>query len=157
MPIKRDFQRLQENGSATAAELREFVSQMHGRRPQEVLGLVAQSGLTQGLVLATVLTVAGIGLMTVVPYAWAQAFPEQKSASAEPASGGGQQADAAAAQPQTSAQATDAPAVDPTLDEPSQANKEDVLDKLGIGETKTSDPKTNPLEDKVDDLLKDLK
>ena len=39
--IARDLQQLKTHSAASVAELREFLAQMRGRRPQEVLGLVA--------------------------------------------------------------------------------------------------------------------
>ncbi|MFP6903856.1 MAG: hypothetical protein VCG02_01470, partial [Verrucomicrobiota bacterium] len=46
------------------------------------------------------------------------------------------------------------PGTDPGEDPPGE--KDDLLDKLGVGETKVAPPKENPLESSADDLFKDL-
>ena len=45
--LGRDFKNLSRNVSATAGELREFLTQMKGKGPKEMLGLVAQSTLSR--------------------------------------------------------------------------------------------------------------
>lgn len=85
--IARDMDVLSSGGKATAEELREFMQQMKGRNPQEVLGIVAQSGLFQGILMATLGTVAFLFLFTVGPYAWSKAVgkPDKKVAEAKAA------------------------------------------------------------------------
>jgi hypothetical protein len=144
----RDFRNLQKNGSLTAAELKEFVEQMRGRRPQEVLGLVAHSGLAQGIAAATVMVVFLVALGTVVPYALGKAFPEPVAAKPQPAEQPAETPEKPAEQPATSTEAAATPAAQPTPNE--------LPDLLGEGEVRTSDAKTNPLEGKVDDLLNEI-
>ena len=40
---------------------------------------------------------------------------------------------------------------------PATSDKDNVAKKLGINETKTADPKKNPLDNAGDDLFKDIK
>ena len=50
--IAKDLRRLKTDGSASAEELRQFISQLRGRSPQEVMGVVAQSDLFRSILLA---------------------------------------------------------------------------------------------------------
>jgi len=63
--IARDLRHLKTHSAASVAELREFLAQTRGRRPQEVLGLVAGSHLMRSVAVATlgavlVLTVGSV-------------------------------------------------------------------------------------------------
>lgn len=143
--VQGDMHRLKTNGAEAAAELAEFLKKMRGKSPQEMLGIVAQSGLAQGVIQATVWTVILMGVLTVVPYGMAKAFPPAKPvAEAEPAKG------PAKAAPKGEENAEPA-ATDPA----SKAAK--ALKKMGEDDTKASSPAFNPLENSKDDLLKDLK
>ena len=61
--IARDLDRLKSDAGATAAEIREFLGQMRGRSPQEMIGLVAESGLTRSMFLATFLFVLSLAVL----------------------------------------------------------------------------------------------
>lgn len=159
MGLGRDLRRIRSDGAATAAELRDFARQIRGRRPQEVLGLVAQSGLARATSSAAVGTLLLLVLLTVVPYGIAKTFPERKPVAAQPAASQSEQPQpGAAAQSagqdraaaETNTAAGGAGQTEPSVDA-------DVLEKLGVGETRQANPDTNPLEDAGDDLLKDLK
>ena len=150
-----DFRRLKTRGAATAAELREFLGQMRGKSPQEVLGLVAKSGLARGIVLATVLFVVLLVALTVGPYLLA----ERGADAAAPVAGQDAAPEANAANPaepkpakQPAAGAS--AAADPSAGEagaPPDADR--AIDAMGIGETRVADPDESPLEDKIDGLL----
>lgn len=138
--LRRDLHRARENAFASTAELREFVRNLKGKSPQEVLGAVANSGLAQGVGLASVGTVILMAAFTVGPYFLygkpkPPAPPKEAAAATEPA----------ATAPQTAEKVT-APSKD------ASANAQQTLDKMGESETKTADPKVNPL-DNLDDLL----
>jgi hypothetical protein len=149
--IVRDVRRIQAGGAMTAAELRQFIRQFKGKSPQEVLGAVAQSGLAQAVGAATIGCAALVAVFTVLPYAWGKAVPaESKPARKATAaktvpSAAAEQPPAAVRQPATQASAAGGGA------------SQELLDKLGEGDAKTSDPRSNPLEESADDLLKDLK
>ncbi|MDE0736965.1 MAG: hypothetical protein OSB47_14170, partial [Pirellulaceae bacterium] len=49
----RDLRSVRDNGTASLRELREFITQLKGRRPQEVMGMVSSNGLVQGVVIST--------------------------------------------------------------------------------------------------------
>ena len=61
---------LRENSAATARELSEFLAKMKGKPPQEVLGVIAQSGLARGLILSTVAIALLLLVGTAAPFAW---------------------------------------------------------------------------------------
>lgn len=150
MPLSRDLKNLKENGSATAAEMAEFLAQLRGRRPQEVLGIVAGNGLTRGIVVASAWTIGLIAVFTVGPYLWPKMFPVEKKAVAQDVTPAAKPAEGKPAEPAPATPAAASPATP-------EAPEKDALKKLGIGEARPADPKSNPLENKVDDLLKDLK
>jgi len=169
--LARDLHRARHGAQATAEELRAYVKQFSGKKPQEMLGLVAGSSLVQGTILASIITVVFMAAFTVGPYVWKRMSPPVAKAStklvpaaAAPAPAATPAAATPGATPATAAAAGTAPAaapgtasaVPPTAP-PGAVPPDPVLDRLGIGETKTADPNKNPLEAGADDLLKDLK
>jgi hypothetical protein len=63
-----EFSRLSVNARETKEELQEFLGNMRGKSPQEVLGLVAASGLTQGILWSTIGMVFILIFFTIMPY-----------------------------------------------------------------------------------------
>jgi len=63
-----EFSRLHVSARETKEELQEFLGSMRGKSPQEVLGLVAASGLTQAIVWSTIGTIIFMLFFTVMPY-----------------------------------------------------------------------------------------
>jgi len=143
--LARDFTRLKRDGSASAAELREFVKELRGRSPQEVLGLVAQSSLMHGVAVSTLLCLALMAAFTAGPYAWNKSSPPPKKA-------------AAVAAPAVNAASEEPPSEAKSPGKPGSGEKPlidpKVAKQLGVDEVKQSDPGSNPLESKDDDLLK---
>lgn len=132
----------EKSRQAACAELREFLSQMRGKSPKEMLGAIASSNLVQSTMIATAAITATIIALTIIPFGWDKAFGK---ASASP-------------QPATPAESADpgnpaAPAAEPDLD---AASKADAAGKLGIGDAKDAPANINPLESSTDDLLKGL-
>lgn len=144
-----DMKILQQNAAASVGELREFLGQLRGRSPQEVMGIVAQSSLVQGVVSATVGTLIILIVFTVGPYLLyggangeAQAnltgvtesageeSPETMEEAAEP-SGGSEQAAARSNEP----------------------DLERAAAAMGIDQTEDADPNQNPLDSRLDKLL----
>ena len=142
-----DIHRARTGAKASAEELRAFVRDFRGRSPQEMLGLV------QATLLATVITFIFMAGFTVGPYMMKKAYPVAAKTSKKPAAPAPAPSASAAPAP-VAATATAAPLAVATGTGPATP---DVLNTLGIGETKASDPKKNPLEAGGDDLLKDLK
>lgn len=154
-----EIRRLKQNGNATASELREFMSSLQGKRPQEVLGLVAQSSLTRGLVESTMIVIVLVAAGTVVPYL---AFPKQEAVAQQPAENATDGADTEGTEGEDGstdqpAAADNAAATDPTAPAAGGTKEQpDIIERLGIGEVKNGEPGVNPLDGGGDDLLKDL-
>lgn len=153
--VSRDLRRLKANASLSLGELREFLAQTRGRSPQEVLGLVAGSALMRCIGWALVGTVILLIVGTIGPYLiWGPpraAAVKPRVAAAAPA------APQAKAEPpaESPKQAAASPTVQAT-DQPSPEDAKKAVKVMGLGETKTADPKTNPLDKKLDNLLDKL-
>ena len=139
---RADLRELKYNSSATVRELREFLRELKGRSPQEMLGLVSASSLFRSIVLSTALVAGGILLFTVIPYFFLE---NETQPPAEEAS-----ADTTPAAPEP----TDQPPAETTASAP--AEPADPLSPLGVGQELSAPPNENPLENKGDDFLKDL-
>jgi len=138
-----DVSRLKTNATATADELREFIAGLKGRSPQEVLGIVSETGLFTGIVQATVGCAILVAALTVLPWAMAEeemptpvaAAESDSTADTETAAGSdsSDQAESAA----TSAQ------VDPAA----------AVKAMGEDEVKAPDAATDPLDSTLNNLL----
>lgn len=151
--IAGDMRRLKTDGSATAGELREFIGRMRGKSTQEVLGVIAQSGLVRSIVVSTLCFAVLIGIFTVGPYLLKS---KGTTASAEPATGSSQPAASEAAAPAT----TSAPTGDATataVDGSQQPDAAAAAAAMGLDETKQAPPDENPLEKNLDNLLDGVK
>ena len=151
--IARDLGRLKSDGAASVAELREFLGQMRGRSPQDMLGLVAESGLTRSMFLATSLFVLSLAVLTVIPYALTSPGADASAPVAEEKAAE-EEDSARAGEAETAEQPAKPAAAAPVADaEDTGIDPERAVDVMGIGETRVADPDENPLEDKVDKLL----
>jgi len=158
-----ELRSLKQHGSATMSELREFVTQMRGKSAQEMLGAVAESGLVRATIQATLGCIVLMGVFTVGPYYLGGDKAEAKPAG--PVAPGKEKADSTAPSANGDAVANDAKSTDasPTTaaadaksqnrDLPSPEDLDKAAKKLGIGETKSADPKVNPLDKDLDFLL----
>ncbi len=160
--IGGEIRSLKQHGSATMAELSEFVASMRGKSAKEMLGALAESGLVRATIQATVGCIVLMAAFTVGPYYVWGGKAEAKPTS--PASSAKEKPDATAQTPapeatddsaKNASASADTPAVAKTKDgEPVTADQLDkAAKKLGIGETKTADPKVNPLDKELDLLL----
>ena len=145
--IGRDIRSVRNNGTASLRELREFIGNLKGRRPQEVMGMVAGNGLFQGLLISTAGCLLLLLVFTAVPFLLAEDDPVAKKTKGPAANtqSGQRTGETQQAKGKKSGQSGATSAA------------EDVSGELGIGETKTFDPGENPLEKKNDDLLNDSK
>lgn len=134
-----------------------LTEQLRGNSPDEVLGSMNQASLTQGIVMATVVTVVLMAVLTIGPFLFGSG-PQKKK--------GGKPTAAAQSKEQTPAAAQDNADGDAAVDESANTKTANggqpkvsakALKNLGVDDVKKSDPKKNPLEDSVDDLLKDIK
>lgn len=144
---------LRENSAATARELSEFLAKMKGKPPQEVLGVIAQSGLARGLVLSTVAITLLLLVGTAAPFAWSHLTGGSSDGKQSSTDSGDKKNDGEADK-----KTEDSPAAADAKTAKKQDNPdEDILKKLGIGETKTVPKNFSPLDNRNDDLFKDLK
>jgi pyruvate/2-oxoglutarate dehydrogenase complex dihydrolipoamide acyltransferase (E2) component len=146
LPVPQEVRTLHANGSASLAEMREFLGTLHGKSPQEVIGIVSSSLLFQSLGIAIAATAMLLFVFTLGPYL-IYGPPKSKQADANT----------------TPAAATPTPAAAPTAAQPaasgeaatSQPDVEAASKVLGIDETKPADPKKNPLDNPSLDKLLD--
>ena len=66
--LPRDLRNLKGNSSATVDELRDFMRQMRGKSPADMLGAIAQSTLVRSLIVSTVSIVALLFTLTAASY-----------------------------------------------------------------------------------------
>ena len=146
-PVKsmiNDVKRLKTEASLTTAELCEFVRGLKGRSPQEVMGMITGNALTRAMVWSTVGCVSMLIVLSV-PFAFGSSA-KAKAAKAK-------SAQTAKAKPEpTKNEAKEAKADSSEGDAPSEANLKKASKAMGLDETKTADPKKNPL-DRLDNLL----
>ncbi len=145
--IGRDLRSVRDNGSASLRELREFITHLKGRRPQEVMGMVTSNGLVQGIVISAASFAVLLLLFTAIPFFLAD---EEPVAGKAPAPAAKVKSDQSAGQSQGAGDKKQEQAG-------SNAAGENVSNALGIGETKASSLEENPLENKLDNLLDDVK
>jgi hypothetical protein len=136
--------RFSTDAATTTSELRDFVRSLKGRSPQEVMGIVASNALTQAVIGSTIATVVLLAVLTV-PFAFGKSA---KAKSTKPA------ASVADVEPAKSDAAS--PKAASSGDTPSEEDIQKASKAMGLDETKTADPKKNPL-DSFDNLLDKVK
>ena len=150
------MRRVMNDSSESISELREFMSNLRGKNPQEVLGQVANSSLVQSTMVSAIGFLVVIVGLSVTTHYWKQAFAGEQPAVAEAAESEApaNASDAADSlgdnQPADSSGDADAATGDATV---TTKSGDPTLDNLGIGDAKAADPKKNPLEDSLDNLL----
>lgn len=135
---KADLRELRSNSQATVQQIQAFLRELKGKSPQEMLGAVASSSLVRSLFISSAVVAAAILVFTAIPYFTADEKP------AKPVVENAPEKD------------NPAPEAAPETPVPEAPPEPDPLSKLGVGEELSAPPGTNPLEDKGDDLLKDL-
>ena len=136
--------RLSTDAATTTSELRDFVRSLKGRSPQEVMGIVASNALTQAMIRSTIATAVLLAVLTV-PFA----FGSSAKAKAKKPAAAVAEAESAKSDAGTSKTANS----DGT---PSEEDIKKASKAMGLDETKTADPKKNPL-DSFDNLLDKVK
>lgn len=149
--LARDLHRIKKHGGMSLAELRQFISKLHGRNPGEVLGLVSNSGFIRAMLESTVYCGILMAVLTVVPFMMAGEKEESDSKSNTSAVVGSD-----TTSPAASSAAGSTPAASGSDGSISDADARKAVDVMGLGETKTADPNKNPL-DNLDSLLDDVK
>ena len=144
-----DISSLKENGTASVAELREFLKSLKARNPQEVIGIVSSSLLLQSLIMSCVITAIFMAVFTAGPYfVYGPAKP--KTAAAKPNSNqASRPASEGAAPAESSTPSASSANSGPDVEKASKA--------MGLDESKPADPKRNPLDKpEIDKLLDGL-
>jgi hypothetical protein len=137
---KADLRELKNNSSATVQELQEFLRELRGKSPQEMLGVVASSQLFRATILSVLLVTGTLFALTALPYF----LGDEPAPAPEPEP-------LAAAAP-----AAPVPAPPVTDPKPTDPKNPVTLAPLGVNEKLPASPNSNPLEDKGGDFLKDL-
>ena len=159
----RDMKNLKENISFTATDLTKFLGEMKGKSPKEMLGMVAQSTLFKGMITSSLFFAALIAVFTVIPFTLNKLNPPEKAQAAEeePAdedSDNSNEEVSNTSDPDGQTASTETPATDADGNPlPTGSSGNDVIDTLGIGETKVAAPNVNPLDDTGDDIFDELK
>jgi hypothetical protein len=145
---------LKADSAASVNELREFLSQLKGRKPQEVIGIVSANLLVQSMVMALVIVVGLLATLTVGPYlVYGPPQPNKApatmtNASLETARPPGGPPTEAALSGNTAERFADVPtSVVPDLKKGSEV--------MGLDEAKSADPSKNPLDSPDLDKLLD--
>lgn len=68
----KGMRRLKQDGAASLAEVREFVTEMRGKGTGEVLGALAQSNLVRAFGLSALACFVFLVVFTLVPYAFSE-------------------------------------------------------------------------------------
>ena len=139
---KADLRELKSNTNATVQEIQEFLRQLKGKSPQEMLGVVATSQLIRATILSCILVGGAIFALTAIPYFL-----------------GGEESPPSEAPAVAATPADPAPQPTPPVPPPAETNTGETpspIEPLGVNETKTAPANSNPLEDKKDNFLKDL-
>ena len=85
--LAADMKRMKSDASSTAEEVRDFIANLKGRSPQEVLGAVSESGLVQATIQATFGCMVVLVICTVAPWALNSDEAAAVAAEAETATG----------------------------------------------------------------------
>ena len=145
--LTRDIRALKDSGAASVAEMKTFLKSLKSRNPQEVIGIVSSNLLVQSLGIACVATAVFMFVFTVGPYLIygppvAKAKPSKPAAHSMATGGNLSPADGAAGAGTTTS---------------GQPNAEQAAKVMGLEETKSADPKKNPLDKPdIDKLLDGL-
>lgn len=142
--LSGDFRNLRTHGAASLEELKEFLGTLRGKSPQEVIGIVSSSMLIQSVAVAAGITVLTMVVFTVGPYLiWGPTKAKPAEAPAAPSP--------APTPPATVAASTGDDKKKSNGPSPEDAAK--AAKAMGLDETKTADPRANPLEKDFDKLL----
>lgn len=148
---KRDIQQLGKNSKAVVGELREFLANLKGKSPKEMMGAVAESSLARSLVISTVVMIVIVFAFSAIPYYFKQkegsAQVEQRAKESSGKKAEDNSAGSTAVQGGSSGEGKEAP-------ETPKIPEQKTAEVLGVGEV--ADPDANPLDSDGGDLLDGL-
>ena len=146
---KRDIKQLGKNSKAVVGELREFLANLKGKSPKEMMGAVAESSLVQSLLISTVVMMTLVFSFSAIPHYFKQKEESAQAAEKEKSSENKTEdkAGPAGSEKATSSEETATPETPKTAEQK-------TAEILGVGEV--ADPNANPLGSGGDDLLDGL-
>ena len=149
---KGDFKKLGRNSQAVVGELREFLANLKGKSPKEMMGAVAESSLAQSLLISTLIMTILVFAFSAIPYF----FKDDKDA-VESAEKGSTVQDETGGQPPAQSGAGESSSGQAGVAQettPPKTAEQKTADILGVGEV--ADPDSNPLDSDGGDLLDGL-
>ena len=140
MSPKRDIQRLRQNTTAVAGELKEFLNRMKGRSATERLGIIASSNLVRSTFAAIVVFAILIAALTAGPYFYGKMKSSDKPGPEIATTGGGQE------NPEPAP--GEEPVVDPDVKvgQPGEVSLDPDKINNALGTGGTAEPPKNPLD-----------
>jgi len=151
--LAADMKRMKSDASTTAEEVREFIANLKGRSPQEVLGAVSESGLVQATIQSTFGCMVVLVICTVAPWALSTDEAAAVAAEAETSAAPSELSEDNTTVPSTEMASTDS-AAGGDVSEETDATR--AAAAMKIDETLITDPKSNPLDGNLDKLLDGL-
>ena len=148
---KRDIKQLGKNSKAVVGELREFLANLKGKSPKEMMGAVAESSLIRSLLISSAVMVVLVFVFSVIPYHLKQMEESAQSAQKEKESPGQKTEDNSAVPAGEEGEASGEQKQAP---EAPKTPEQKTADVLGVGEV--ADPNANPLDSDGGDLLDGL-
>jgi len=142
--IAKDLRRMKTEGAASVKELRQFISQLKGRSPEEVMGAVAQSDLFRSIILAAAGCAVLLVVLTIIPYLLRG--PSTSKTTALPAT----ELDTSPAVQSASIGETTSPSAP---DGTGQLDMQRAAKAMGISDAAPPDSDTKPLDDRLEKLL----
>jgi hypothetical protein len=147
---KRDLKQLGKNSKAVVGELREFLANLKGKSPKEMMGAVAESNLVQSLLISTLAMAILVFSLSAIPYYLKQG--EEAAQAAEKAKGSSENKTEDEAGTAGSGKASSSE--ETTTPEAPKTAEQKTAEILGVGEV--ADPNANPLDSTGTDLLDGL-
>lgn len=143
----RDLQQVRAGTSASLIELKEFLAQLKGRKPQDVIGIVSASMLVQSISIASLAVLGILFVFTIGPYI-VYGPPQPKQVTPKHGAAVVRQEVGSPSLPPTSA------VTNSTAQAASIPNVEQASKAMGLDEAKPADPAKNPLDSpNLDKLL----
>ena len=147
---KRDLKQLGKNSKAVVGELREFLANLKGKSPKEMMGAVAESSLVQSLLISTLAMAILVFSLSAIPYYFKQRA--ELIQAVQKAREFLEKTKEAEANPSVSEETSSGEGTENT--EAPKTAEQTTAEILGVGEV--ADPNANPLDSKGDDLLDGL-
>lgn len=151
-----DMKRLKTDATATTEELREFITSLKGRSPQEVLGKVSNSGLVRATVQATIGCIVLLAIMSIGPWWWNSDEAAVASAATNAAAVETNAKPSSTDTDQTATSDNTATETRSGTDTPTGRDAAQAASAMKIDETVVTDPDKNPLDSNLDSLLDGL-